>query len=161
MRAKSRLVLAGSGDTDALRKLAEGLGDRVRFISWLDVAARDQLLAESDVFVLPSYGEGVPMSLLESMAAGLPSICCPVGGVPDVFTDGVEGSSVTPGDRAQLTSAMQKYILDEPGRLAAGRRAYERARPYDVHVYARRLADIYQRIAPVAETRPGQVESGA
>jgi glycosyltransferase involved in cell wall biosynthesis len=158
LRRKSRLVLAGTGDTEGLRKLAEGLGDRVQIISWIDVAARDRLLAESDVFVLPSYGEGVPMSLLESMAAGLPSICTPVGGVPDVFTHGVEGSSVRPGDREQLTATLQQYILDEPARLAAGRRAYERARPYDVHAYARRLAEIYQRIAPVVEMKPGQLE---
>jgi glycosyltransferase involved in cell wall biosynthesis len=161
LRERSRLVLAGSGDVDELRKLAEGLGDRVRFISWINPVEREKLLAESDVFVLPSYGEGVPMSLLESMAAGLPSICCPVGGVPDVFTHGVEGISVQPGDRAQLTAAMEKYILDESARLAAGRRGYERARPYDVHAYARRLAEIYQRIAPVAEVKPGQLESGA
>ncbi len=56
---------------------------------------------------------------------------------------------------------MEKYIVDEPARLTAGRRASERARPYDVHVYARRLAEIYQRIAPVAEMKPGQVETGA
>jgi hypothetical protein len=48
---------------------------------------------------------------------------------------------------------MTNYIGDEQARLAAGRRAYERARAFDVHTYARRLADIYQRIAPVAELR--------
>ncbi len=48
---------------------------------------------------------------------------------------------------------MATFIGDEPARLAAGRRAYESARAFDVHAYARRLADIYQRIAPVAEMR--------
>jgi glycosyltransferase involved in cell wall biosynthesis len=158
LRARARLVLAGDGDVDGVRQLAAGLGERVQVLSWIDAHERDRLLAESDVFVLPSYAEGVPMSLLESMAAGLPSITTAVGGIPDVFRHGSEGTLVTPGDHAQITAAMANYIQDASARLAAGRRAHERAQAYDVHAYARRLADIYQRIAPVSETRPGHME---
>jgi glycosyltransferase involved in cell wall biosynthesis len=122
-------------------------------LSWVDSKERERLLAESDVFVLPSHAEGVPMSLLEAMAAGLPCITTPVGGIPDVFTHGAEGLLVSPGNPAQLATAMTQLINDEPGRLNAGRRAHERARNHDVHVYARRLAEIYQRIAPVAGIR--------
>jgi glycosyltransferase involved in cell wall biosynthesis len=153
LRGRARLVLAGDGDVDGVRQLAQPLGDRVRVLSWIDSAERDRLLAESDVFVLPSYAEGVPMSLLEAMAAGLPAITTGVGGIPDVFTHGAEGLLVTPGDRGQLTTALAQYIGDEAARLAAGRRAHERARGFDVHAYARRLAELYQRIAPVSEMR--------
>ena len=97
MRARARLVLAGDGDVEGMKKLAAPLGDRVRVLSWIDAHERDRLLAESDVFVLPSYAEGVPMSLLEAMAAGLPCITTPVGGIPDVFTHGAEGMLVAPG----------------------------------------------------------------
>jgi len=136
-----------------MKKLAAPLGDRVRVLPWIDAHERDRLLAESDVFVLPSYAEGVPMSLLEAMAAGLPCITTPVGGIPDVFTHGAEGLLVTPGDASQLRAAMSTFITDESTRLAAGKRANESARAHDVHAYARQLADIYQRIAPVAELR--------
>ena len=153
MRSRARLVMAGDGDVEGMRKLAAPFGDRVRVLSWIDAHERDRLLTESDVFVLPSYAEGVPMALLEAMAAGLPCITTPVGGIPDVFTHGAEGLLVPPGDAAQLRAAMTIFIGDEPARLAAGRRAYESARAFDVHSYARRLADIYQRIAPVAELR--------
>jgi glycosyltransferase involved in cell wall biosynthesis len=158
VRDRARLVLAGDGDVDGVRKIAaghgQGVSDRVRVLSWIDPPQRDRLLAESDVFVLPSHAEGLPMSLLEAMAAGLPAITTPVGGIPDVFVHGAEGLLVTPGDRAQLTASMAQYIRDEPARLAAGRRGHERAQSMDVHTYARRLADIYQRVAPVAEVRP-------
>ena len=164
LRNRARLVLAGDGDVEGMRKLAEPLNadgvERVRVLSWIDAQERDRLLSESDVFVLPSYAEGVPMSLLEAMAAGLPAITTPVGGIPDVFTHGTEGLMVTPGDRAQLTTAMTQLINDETARLQAGRRAHERARGFDVHTYARRLSDIYQRIAPVAEVRLDSMERG-
>jgi glycosyltransferase involved in cell wall biosynthesis len=136
-----------------VRRLAAPLGERVEVLSWISAAERDRLLAQSDVFVLPSRAEGVPMALLEAMAWGLPSITSPVGGIPDVFQNGLDGALVTPGNVAEIRAAMVHLISDEPARLLAGRSARERARLYDVHVYARRLAGIYQRIAPVADIR--------
>ena len=153
VRARARLTLAGDGDLEALRKLAEPFGERVRVLSWIDSSERERLLAESDVFVLPSYNEGVPMALLEAMAAGLPAIVTPVGGIPDVLRHGVEGLMVEPSRVADLSAAMTRMVTHDGERNASGRRAHDRARSFDVHAYARSLADIYQRIAPVAEYR--------
>jgi glycosyltransferase involved in cell wall biosynthesis len=151
LRARARLVMAGDGDLDGARRLAAPMGDRVRVLSWIEPAERDRLLAASDVFVLPSHAEGLPMSLLEAMAQGLPSIVTPVGGIPEVFTHGAEGLLVGPGRVTEISAAMVRLMNDEGERLAAGRRAHLRARALDVHAYARRLADVYLRIAPVAE----------
>jgi hypothetical protein len=106
----------------------------------------DRLLAQSDVFVLPSHHEGVPMALLEAMAAGLPAIVTPVGGIPDVLRHGVEGLMVEPAHVTELCAAMTRLVNHDGERIAAGRRAHERARGFDVHAYARNLAEIYQRI---------------
>ena len=153
MRARARLVLAGDGDVETIRHLAAPLGDSVRVLSWIDSAERDRLLDASDVFVLPSRAEGMPMALLEAMAAGLPAIVTPVGGIPDALTHGAEGLLVEPGRIDQLSGAMVRMLSDESERLAAGRRAHARARLFDVHTYAGRLAELYQRIAPVAGIR--------
>jgi glycosyltransferase involved in cell wall biosynthesis len=153
LRNRARLVMAGDGDVEGVRKMAEPLGSQIEVHSWINSHERDLLLERSDVFALPSRAEGVPMALLEAMAHGLPGITSPVGGIPDVFRHGVDGALVTPGDVPQIRAAMAKYISEDATRLAAGRAARERARAFDVHVYARRLADIYQRIAPVAEIR--------
>ena len=153
IRDRARLVLAGDGDVEGVRKLAQPMGDQVEVHSWIDVHERDRLLRESDVFALPSRAEGVPMALLEAMANGLPSITSPVGGIPDVFRNGFDGLMVTPGNVEQIRSVMTRLICDDSARVTAGRNARERAFAFDVHVYARRLADIYQRIAPVAEIR--------
>lgn len=152
LRARARLIMAGNGELDEIKRAAAG-ESRIDVRPWVEPLERDRLMNESDVFVLPSYLEGVPMSLLEAMASGLPSITTPVGGIPDVFTHGAEGLLVKPGDVGSLTDAMARLIRDDDLRLAAGRRAHERARGNDVHVYARRLADYYQRIAPVSECR--------
>jgi glycosyltransferase involved in cell wall biosynthesis len=103
--------------------------------------------------VLPSYHEGVPMALLEAMAAGLPAIVTPVGGIPDVLRHGVEGLMVEPARVTELSAAMARLVDHDGERIASGRRAHERARNYDIHAYARSLAEIYQRIAPVADYR--------
>jgi glycosyltransferase involved in cell wall biosynthesis len=153
LRARARLVMAGDGDVEGVRRLAAPLGDAVRVHSWVDTAERNRLLVGSDVFVLPSRAEGLPMAMLEAMSAGLPVIVTPVGGIPDAVTAGAEGLFVQPGRVDQLTAAMARMLADEPGRLAAGRLAHARARQFDVHNFARRLADLYQRIAPVADTR--------
>jgi glycosyltransferase involved in cell wall biosynthesis len=153
LRARSRLVLAGDGDVEGARRAAAPLGNAVQVRDWVGAAERDRLLAESDVFVLPSHAEGLPMSLLEAMSSGLPSIVTPVGGIPDVFTHEVEGLFVAPGRVDELAAAMTRLLNADGERTAAGRRAHARARALDVHVYARRLGEIYQRIAPIADCR--------
>jgi len=153
LRARSRLVLAGDGDVEGARRLAAPLGESVQVRTWLGAAERDRLLADSDVFVLPSHAEGLPMSLLEAMSSGLPSIVTPVGGIPEVFSHEIEGLFVAPGRVAELSAAMARMLNDGAERTAAGRRAHARARALDVHGYARRLGDIYQRIAPIADIR--------
>jgi glycosyltransferase involved in cell wall biosynthesis len=149
LRNRARLVLAGDGDVEGVRKMAAPAGDRIVVHSWIDSHERDRLLADSDVFALPSRAEGLPMALLEAMANGLPSITSPVGGIPDVFRDLIDGLLVKAGDVDQIRVAMANLITDDALRANAGRAAREQARQFDVHVYARRIADIYQRISPV------------
>ena len=143
LRARARLVLAGDGDVEGVRQLAAPLGDAVRGACPGSTAReRDRLLADSDVFVLPSRAEGMPMALLEAMAAGLPAIVTPVGGIPDVFTHGCRRRCWWHrAASTELRAAMARLLTDETERLAAGRRAHARARAFDVHVYARRLAE--------------------
>jgi len=153
LRQRAKLILAGDGDVEGVRKLAAPLGESCEVHAWIDTPERDRLLRQSDVFVLPSRAEGLPMALLEAMANGLPSITSPVGGIPDVFHHGTHGMLVTPGNVPEIRDAMAKLISEDAWRVAAGRTSRETAWSYDVYAYARRLAEIYQRIAPVAEIR--------
>lgn len=71
-----------------------------------------QLLGSFDVFVLPSYNEGLPMALLEAMASNIPVVASSVGAVPNVIQDGVNGCLIEPGSVEQLVENIKKVFLD-------------------------------------------------
>lgn len=150
VRARARLVFAGDGDVQLLREQARACGDRVEVHGWISGAERDSLLESSDVFVLPSHAEGVPMAMLEAMAHGLPVITTAVGGIPDIVVDGGEGLIVRPGAIGELREAMQKLVESEPLRLKLGRCARSRAQQCDVTQYSASLTRIYRRLMPVS-----------
>ena len=150
-RVRARLVLAGNGEVEQARKLAAECGVPVTVLPWLDARRRDALLAASDVFVLPSRREGMPMAMLEAMANGLPLIVSAVGGIPDVVTDGVEGSLIAPADVSELRHALSAMINDPARRWELGCHARERAAHYDVGAYAASLLGLYRRLSPVTQ----------
>jgi glycosyltransferase involved in cell wall biosynthesis len=124
------LRLAGDGETlAAAQKLAEELGirGRVKF----EGARGDvpEILAQSDIFVLASRTETLPISILEAMRAGLPVIASDVGGVSEEVIDGETGILVTAGSVDEMAAALTGLLADNAMRIAmgrAGRRRFER-----------------------------------
>jgi glycosyltransferase involved in cell wall biosynthesis len=108
-----RALVVGAGpEENRLRTHAEelGLSDRVLFLGErVDVP---DLLAASDMFVLSSDWEGLPITILEAMAAGVPCVSTAVGGVPEVLTDGVTGLTVEPGDPGALADGIRTLARD-------------------------------------------------
>jgi glycosyltransferase involved in cell wall biosynthesis len=97
-----------------------------------------RLLAGVDLGVLPSKHEGVPMSVIEQMAAGLPVVASAVGGLPDIVGDGEEGFLVPPGDLDALTRRLGDLVADADTRRSLGRLARQRAeRDYSIETTAR------------------------
>lgn len=152
-----RLLLAGDGDLEQGIALVDQLqlGDQVRFLGWIDDRQRNTLLAQADLFVLPSYNEALPMALLEAMAWGLPVITCPVGGIPDVVVGNENGLLVTPGDVGQLAVAMQTLVDDPLLRQSLGLAARRRVSEFDVRQYMVKLEKIYGDCVPLPRRGAG------
>jgi glycosyltransferase involved in cell wall biosynthesis len=142
------LILIGEGP---LRKQLEDqaknlrLGKRIRFLG-LRTDIPDVLNA-MDVFVLSSDWEGNPLSVIEAMASGLPTVSTAVGGVPDLFESGKEGLSVQPGDVQGLSNSMAYLSGNREARMSMGAAAARRARKhYDVATMVRSYEDLYEEL---------------
>lgn len=144
-----RLLCAGDGDRAAVARRAEALGiaDAVKFTGWVGPSGKRALLESAAVFALPSYDEALPTSLLEAMAAGLPVVASPVGGIPEVLTDGVNGFLCAPGDVSTLQRLLRKLLV-EPNlgaRIGAAARESVRLRHAPERSLAR-LEELYSGI---------------
>jgi glycosyltransferase involved in cell wall biosynthesis len=142
------LTLVGDGpDRAALEMLANRLGiaDRLRFAGFADQNGVRDLLMASDIFILPSFAEGVPVSLMEAMACGVPVIATNVGGVTELVEPEKTGLVVPPASVDALAEAIARYLSDpDLRRLVAenGRRKVEADFNLDTEVD--RLASLFR-----------------
>ena len=88
----------------------------VAALGWISDMELQHQMDEADVFVLPSYAEGFPMSLIEAFSRGLPAIVSDVGSVADSLHDGDNGFLIRPRSVMSLAAAMRRY-LDDPGQI--------------------------------------------
>lgn len=147
VRERVHLTLAGDGEVDAVLAAAASLGDAVTVRDWLDPDARDAALAAAQVFALPSYEEGLPMALLEAMAAGLVPLSTPVGGIGEVVSDGVNGILVTPGDVPALADAIAAVATDDALRERLADGALTRASDFAMAAWQHRLSELWTSLA--------------
>jgi glycosyltransferase involved in cell wall biosynthesis len=143
----ARFRIAGEGpDRKALEELAaaHGVDDRVTFLGHrTDVP---ELLAQADVFVLPSILEGLPVSIVEAMAAGTPVIATDIEGTNEIVRDGVTGLLVPPGDAASLAAAIRRMLSDESLRHAATAEAGALvSAEYGADTMVRRVEQVYDQ----------------
>ena len=122
-----RLVVGGKGEIERFFHEAEGLGVRgdIEFLGWITGPTKERELLRADVLVLPSYHEGMPMSVLEAMAYGVPVIATPVGGVVDMMEPEQHGLWVSPGDVPALTRSLVRLAESASLRATLGAAARE------------------------------------
>jgi glycosyltransferase involved in cell wall biosynthesis len=146
------LRLAGAGPLEAQLRAAVaegGLSDRVQVLGPVVGAAKQRLLAETDVFLLPtSLPERLPYALLESMAAGIPAVACASGGIVEVVQQRRTGLLVpAPGRPDLLANAILELARDRQLLQQMSRAARECiCESYDVTERAARFCDLYQEV---------------
>lgn len=158
-----RATLAGDGPIEEYRNLAKDLGilGSLSFPGWLDQRRTSELCSNADVLVLPSYAEGLAMSVLEGLSHGLVVITTPVGAHSEVIKPEVSGILVPPGDIAALAETLVRVIEDESLRMRLARGARARfLEKFDVRHYAARLEQLHADLFGPPLDRPKPVEKG-
>lgn len=148
-----RFVSVGQGPLEAEMRdrLARlGAGDRIRLLGYRDDAVR--VMSGFDVCTLTSTHEGLPVSLMDALALGLPVVATAVGGVPQAVTDGVEAVLAPPGRPGRLADAYVALARDPARRARMAEAARARSARFDVTVAAARQAELYRELA--ARRRP-------
>lgn len=142
------LLVVGDGELrDELRGRVDALGlqRRVHFVG----ARRDlgNILAAVDLFTMPSLWEGLPLSLVLAMGAGLPVVATRVAGIPEVVQDNVNGLLVKPGKSDELGAAMARLVHDPALRRSLGEQARAFVRPrFGVEHYVASITSLYDRL---------------
>jgi glycosyltransferase involved in cell wall biosynthesis len=152
------LTLAGDGPTRAgaeARAKALGIEASVHFAGFMTQGQVADLLANSDMLVLPSFAEGLPVVYMEALASRIPVVASRVAGVQELVEDGVTGYAIPPGDVVTLTDRMVR-LMDDPASARAmgeaGRKAVEVG--FDVHHEGAWLAEIFKAGGPGGRLRP-------
>jgi glycosyltransferase involved in cell wall biosynthesis len=147
-----RLTLVGDGPTrpeiEGLIK-AKGLSGAVELAGWRDEAGVQAALAKAQALILPSFAEGLPMVVMEAMAAGRPVIATAIAGVPELVVAGETGWLVPAGDPLALAEAIAALARTPQDKLTAmGKAARDRVfERHDIDVEAAKLAALIAQSA--------------
>lgn len=142
------LLFEIAGDGEMLQEAKnlvkqKNLDEAFRFHGWVDCEKKYKLLRNADLFVLPSYFEGLPMSILEAVSYGLPVIATDVGSIDEAVAEGENGFLIKPGDIELLTEYILWMIDNAPNeqmRHVSRRIAEEK---FDENVYFQKMEELY------------------
>jgi len=144
----ARLRIAGDGpDRAALeRSVTErGLNPQVIFEGWQNADSVRALYRTADLFVLPSFAEGIPVVLMEAMAVEIPCVATRITGIPELIRDQTDGLLVTPASEEELAAAMARLMDDFTLRRQLGESARRRIlENYDLRRNTAQLGSIFR-----------------
>ena len=126
------------------RRDSLGLGDRFLLLGQRSDVLR--LLAGSDIFVLASHFEGLPVALMEATSVGLPIVTTAVGEIPNLLTDGVDALIVAPGQPRALAAALERLVADDQLRRRLGAGALARSELFDITRAVSRIESVYTEL---------------
>ena len=133
------------GDINAV--IAENdLSSFVTFEGWVAGTQKTECLEWADVYILPSYFEGLPISILETMSYSHPVIATNVGGIPEIIHSCENGILIEPGNLEQMKAALLFFVENTEKISEYGKNAYKTAYPFFPENVFRKLNAIYQEL---------------
>lgn len=141
---KLRLHVGGNGEVDTLNRMIEELHlhEIVEYEGWVSGNKKIELFNLVDAYILPSYVEGLPISIMEAMSYGLPVLSTPVGGIPEVVSAD-NGILFAPGNKEDMYVAVHDIMADNGKCAAMGARAKQICQSYLPCAVRKKLIDIY------------------
>ena len=146
-----KLYLGGIWEEKELETLAGAYPENVRYLGWINGEEKKKYLEECDIFVLPTYFEGQPVSVLEAMAFSCAVVASQVGGIPQMIEDGQTGILIKPKDEVSLQDGLLKVLKD--ARLCAELGANARkkvASEFSIEMSIEKLLQIYRKVSEVS-----------
>jgi len=144
------------GEMSRFREMVDSLGlaGHVKYLGVVTGRDKTDLYLSADIFILPSYAENLPNSVLEAMAAGLPLVVSDVGALPEVVESGVNGFIVRAGDVNAIAERTLRLAGDRELRRSMGRYNLALAeKEYDMSVVAAKISDIYSGLLNISKKR--------
>ena len=139
--------LCGDMGEDAVKKKVNelGIGHRIGHVGWIDGKRKLEILKNTMINCLPSYHEGLPMTILETMAMGIPNISTNIASIPEVIKDKKNGFLIIPGDVASLSSKLSFLIKDDRLRSEFSQESYNLiSRDFSLENHVLSLKDLYK-----------------
>lgn len=136
------------GEREVNQKVKElGVEHRIAHVGWIDGEQKREFMSKAMINCLPSYNEGLPMTILETMAAGIPNISTRIASIPEVLIDGENGYMITPGDIDALTERLKQLILNEDLRFKFSNNSYNLIQDqFSIDYHISQLKQIYYNI---------------
>lgn len=147
-QGKLKLYIGGNGEIEHVKQLIKeyGIADIVIFEGWVSGDKKIELLNKSDAYILPSYKEGLPISILEAMSYGMPIISTPVGGIPEIVSNGENGYLVEPGNKEDIYKAIMSLLNDADLRNRMGRISLSRVGEHLPEYVEKQLETLYDSL---------------
>ena len=137
---------AVDGNINAFIK-EHNLSDFVRYEGWVSGNKKTECLEWADVYILPSYNEGLPIAILEAMSYSHPIVSTNVGGIPEIVHSYENGILIEPGHLEQIKNALT-FLIENPQMISEyGRRSREMVQPFFPDNVMTQLKSIYQSLS--------------
>lgn len=143
-----KLLIGGDGEIERLNKAIElhNLESIVEYVGWVNGDLKNKLLSECDVLILPSYNEGLPISILEAMSYGKAIIATAVGGIPEIVRNNENGILIEPGNLVELKKSIEYSLEHHDALKLMGKKSFDIALNYDVNLVIKELDILYANL---------------
>jgi len=147
-RGKIKLRIGGNGEVKILQDVIREnqIEDIIEFLGWITRDKKAGILNDASVYILPSYQEGLPISILESMSYAKPIIATRVGGIPEIVKDRENGLLIDPGNMAQIEQSLDYFIENPEIVLKYGALSEQMVQKFLPHSVLKELEVIYNSV---------------